>query len=241
MSQENELSFSFEQRPDFTWLSVNLEAGQKVLAEPSAMATMDPNVTMKAGFRGGIGKTVGRMLGGESLIMNTFAAPQGAGVVRFAPGTPGDMAHKRLAGDKFYLQRGAFVAHGVGVELSGRWQGARGFFSGQGLVLLEATGHGDLFFNAYGAVLPMDVTDELIVDTGYVVAFDDTLAYEVSVMPGLRPGAKVKSFLFGGEGLVCRFRGQGKVWVQTRDAGAFLRWVNPFRPVRSKNVSISDD
>ncbi|MDX2023146.1 MAG: TIGR00266 family protein [Deltaproteobacteria bacterium] len=240
MSHSNALDFSFEQRPDFTWLNVSLRAGQKILAEPSAMATMDPTVTMKAGLRGGLGKTFGRMLGGESLIMNTFAAPTAGGAVRFAPGTPGDMAHKSLDGGKFYLQRGAFVAHSEGVELSGRWQGARGFFSGQGLVLLEATGQGDLFFNAYGAILPIDVTDELIVDTGYVVAFEDTLAYQVSVMPGLRPGAKVKSFLFGGEGLVCRFRGQGKVWVQTRDAGAFLRWTYPFRPVRSKNVSLGD-
>ena len=70
---------------------------------------------------------------------------------------------------------------------------------------------------------------DFIVDTGYIVAFEDTLEYRVSVLPGLRAGSKIKSFLFGGEGLVCRFSGQGKVWIQTR-------YVHPF-PILGQSVS----
>jgi uncharacterized protein (AIM24 family) len=39
---------------------------------------------------------------------------------------------------------------------------------------------------------------------------------------------------FSGEGLVCRFAGQGKVWIQTRYVSPFLAWVHPFRPVQKK-------
>ncbi|MFM7927776.1 MAG: TIGR00266 family protein, partial [Pirellula sp.] len=117
--------------------------------------------------------------------------------------------------------------------ISGKWQGAKGFFSGEGLVRLKATGTGDVFFNSYGAILEVDVTDDYIVDTGYIVAFEDTLQYRVSVLPGLRGGG-IKRLFFSGEGLVCRFSGQGKVWVQTRYVIPFLSWIDGFRPRKNK-------
>lgn len=219
-------------RPDFALLSVQLQPGQKIHAEPSAMATMSPTLELKAGMRGGVGRSLGRMLGGESLIVNTFTAKHGAGGLDLAPASPGDVVHYRLQGNSLMLQRGSFLAHSDGVELTGKWQGAKGFFSGEGLVLLKASGSGDLFFNSYGAILEIDVTDGYLVDTSYVVAFEDTLQYTVSVVPGLRPGSKLKTLFFGGEGLVCRFSGRGKVWIQTRTFAPFLKWVHPFRPVQ---------
>lgn len=225
--------YEISQRPDFALVSLKLQQGQKVFAEPSAMASMTPTVALKAGFKGGLGKTLGRALGGESLIINTFTAEEGPGEVTFAAGAPGDAAYYRLTGNTLYLQRGAFMLHSEGVELTGKWQGAKGFFSGEGLVLLKASGNGDIFFNSYGAVLQVDVTDQYIVDTGYIVAFEDTLQYNVSILPGLRSGGKLKSFFFGGEGLVCRFSGQGRVWIQTRHVHSFLSWVNPYRPMKS--------
>ena len=100
---------------------------------------------------------------------------------------------------------------------------------------LKATGAGDLFFNTYGALIELDVRNEYYVDTGYVVAFEDTLSYSVQTVPGLGLGKKVKSFLFGGEGLVCKFEGQGRLWIQTRAVNPFLNWVHPYRPVKKNN------
>ena len=229
------LQFDISQRPDFGLLTVHLEQGQKIYSEPAAMASMDPTIGMKAGFKGGLGKTLGKAFGGESLIINTFTANDGPGEVVFAPGAPGDVTHYELDRSSLYLQRGAFMCHSEGIELTGKWQGAKGFFSGKGLVLLKAEGTGDLFFNSYGAILEVDVTDEYIVDTSYVVAFEETLDYSVSVLPGLKVGGKLKSFLFGGEGLVVRYRGQGRVWIQTRAVNPFLSWVYAFRPVKNNN------
>ncbi len=227
------LGYEISQRPDFALVTIKLQQGQKVFAEPSAMASMTPSISLKAGFKGGLGKTLGRALGGESLIINTFEALDGPGEVTFAAGSPGDSAYYRLQGNTLYIQRGAFMLHSEGVDLTGKWQGAKGFFSGEGLVLLKASGNGDVFFNSYGAILQVDVTDHYIVDTGYIVAFEDTLQYRVTILPGLRAGGKLKSFFFGGEGLVCQFSGQGKVWIQTRHVHSFLSWVHPFRPTKS--------
>ena len=226
--------YEISQRPDFALVTIQLQEGQKVFAEPSAMASMSPTVTLKAGFKGGLGRTLGRAFGGESLIINTFTADRGPGEVTFAAGATGDATHYTLTGNTLMLQRGAFMLHSEGVEITGKWQGAKGFFSGEGLVLLKASGDGEIFFNSYGAILSVDVTDEYIVDTGYIVAFEDTLNYRISVLPGLRGGSSLKSLFFGGEGLVCQFTGQGRVWIQTRHAQSFLSWVNPYRPAKSK-------
>lgn len=230
-----DFDYEISQRPDFAIVKVFLPDGNQIFAEPSAMASMTPNTKLKAGFKGGIRQTLGRAFGGESLIINTFTAEDGDAEISFAPGIPGDTTHYRLDGGSLMLQRGAYMLNSEGVEVTGKWQGAKGFFSGEGLVLLKASGEGDLFFNSYGAILEIDVTDSYIVDTGYVVAFEDTLDYQVTVLPGLRSGGKLKTFFFGGEGLVCQFSGQGRVWIQTRHVQSFLSWVNGFRPVKSKN------
>ncbi|MCC9602928.1 TIGR00266 family protein [Stieleria sp. JC731] len=228
-----DLSFQITQRPDFSMVQIDLDHGGKIFAEPSAMVSMSPNIKLEAGFKGGLGKTFGRMLGGESLIINTFTAQDGPGEILFAGGAAGDLAYLRLEDSCVMLQRGAFMLNGPGVEVTGKWQGAKGFFSGEGLVLLKASGTGDLFFNSYGAILEVDVTDEYIVDTGYIVAFEESLDYRVTVLPGLRSGGKIKSFFFGGEGLVAQFRGNGRVWIQTRQISSFLSWVNAFRPTKN--------
>lgn len=229
--------FRIDERPDFPLLRVNLQQGQSILAEPSAMVTADDGIHYKTGLRGGFGKSLGRMFGGESLVQNTFSA-QSAGEVSFASGALGDIVHYRLDGaGALMLARGAYLASGTTVELDAKWQGMRGFFSGHGLVLLRAHGRGDLFFNSYGALLPLEIDGLHYVDTGYVVAFEDTLGYRVTTVPGLRPGtgSKLKSFFLGGEGLVCEFTGRGRVWVQTRQVGSFLGWIHPYRPVKQRN------
>ncbi|MGB0678410.1 MAG: TIGR00266 family protein, partial [Polyangiales bacterium] len=225
------LQHQIEHRPDFSLLRVELAPGQKIFAEPSAMVTMAPDIQMKAGFRGGVLATVGRAFAGESLIVNTFTAGSQGGEVSFAPGPMGDMVHHPLDGSlDVMLQKGAFVAHGDGVDISASWQGARGFFSGEGMILLKASGQGDLFFNTYGALIEVEVNGNYSVDTGYVVAFESSLNYHVGILPGTNLGGKLKSFLFGGEMLVCHFSGRGKLWVQTRAVMPFLRWVWPYRP-----------
>ncbi|HEX6245783.1 MAG TPA: TIGR00266 family protein [Polyangiales bacterium] len=229
------LDFDILERPDFAIVRVRLGAGQKIFAEPSVMATMDPTLQLRAGLKGGILGSVGRAIAGESLVLNTFTAERGAGELMLAPGAAGEVIHQHLRGNTIYLQRGAYLAHSEGVEVNAKWGGARGFFSGQGLILLRASGNGDVFFSTYGAVLELNVTDGLIVDTGYIAAFEDTLHYEVTVLPGLSLGGKAKSFFFGGEGLVARFSGQGKVWVQTRTVNPFLSWVYPYRPVKKRD------
>jgi uncharacterized protein (AIM24 family) len=66
------------------------------------------------------------------------------------------------------------------------------------------------------------------------VAFEDTLNYNVELIGGLS-FKNLKTGIFGGEGLVCRFRGQGKLWIQSRQLIPLLNFLDPFRPVKSSS------
>lgn len=220
------LQFKIEGRPDFAFLSVQIPANQTLKVEASAMATMDTHLQMKTKMKGGFT----RLLSGESIFMNEFTAEGGAGEIGIAPATPGDLVHRYLRGDTIFLQNSALVACTHGVNIETKWQGfTKGFFSGESLFLIRASGEGDLWFNSYGAIIEIDVEDGYVVDTGNIVAFTEGLEYSISKVGGY------KSLFFSGEGLVCRFTGKGKLWIQTRSVGAFTSWAHWYRPVKSSN------
>lgn len=224
-AQEAQPGFAFrvEGRPDYAFLTVQLPANATLKVEASAMATMDTNLRMKTKLRGGLG----RFLTGESLFVNEFTAENVPGEIGIAPGAPGDLAHVYLReGEVIFLQNAAYVASDMRVNLETKWQGlVKGFFSGESLFLIRASGQGDLWFNTYGGLIEMDVDGEYVVDTGNIVAFTDGLDYSLEKFGGY------KSLFFSGEGFVCRFRGKGRVWIQTRTTGALVSWAHWYRPV----------
>lgn len=220
-------AFDFAARPDFGFATVQLKANETIKVEASAMATMDTNIKMKTRMKGGLG----RLITGESLFINEFTAEQGPGEIGIAPGSTGDIEHVYLDNETIYLQNSGYVASSPGVELNTKWQGLmKGFFSGEGLFLIKCSGKGNLFFSTYGAMIPIDVDGEHIVDNNYIVAFTEGLDYKVESIGGY------KSLFFSGEGLVTRFRGRGRLWIQTRQVPSFAAWIRPFRRVkRSRN------
>jgi len=220
------LDFKFDCKPDFGYITVQIPSGETLKVEAAAMATMDTNIEMKTKLRGGFS----RFVSGESIFINEFTAKNGNGQIQIAPACPGDVDHVYLEGNTIYLQNTAFVAATQGVNIETKWQGfTKGFFSGESFFLIRCSGSGDLWFNSYGGILEIDVEDGYVVDTGHIVAFTEGLEYSISRVGGY------KSLFFSGEGLVCRFSGKGKVWIQTRKIQPFIGWVNPFRPTKSKN------
>lgn len=228
----SEIAYTIEHSPAYASLLLSLKANQTVLVESGAMAAMDAWIRMKSKVQGGLMKGLGRMLGGESLFVSEFTAEGKPGEVYVSPGVPGDIQHYYLNGNSLMVQSSGFVAASPSVEMDTKFQGFKGFFSGESLFLLKATGRGDIWFSSYGAVLEIPVSGEYIVDTGYVVAFEDTLNYKVEVLGGLS-FKNLRTSIFGGEGLVCRFSGTGKLWIQSRQLPPLINFINPFRPVKS--------
>lgn len=212
-------------QPDYCFISVEIPAGETIKVEASAMASMTTNMLMKTRAKGGLS----RFMSGESVFINEFTADTVPGEIGIAPGSPGDVKHLYLDNEEVFLQNSAFVASGMGVVAESKWQGfTKGFFSGESLFLIRCSGQGDLWFNTYGAMIEIDVAGDYVVDTGNIVGFTSGLEYDIQSVGGY------KSLFFSGEGLICRFRGHGKVWIQTRSVPAFANWANWYRPVKKK-------
>ncbi|RUT05104.1 TIGR00266 family protein [Dulcicalothrix desertica PCC 7102] len=237
----NKIAYNIEHSPAYASLKVQLQAHQTVVVESGAMAAMDPWIEMKAKTRGGLMKSVARMFAGESLFLSDFTAKDKPGQLYISPGVPGDVQHYYLDGSKgLMVQSSGFLASSVTVEIDTKFQGFKGFFSGESLFLLRAIGEGDIWFSSYGGIVEIPVTGEYVVDTGYIVAFEDTLNYKVEMIGGLSFRG-LKTGVLGGEGLVCRFTGTGKLWIQSRQLYNLINYLNVFRPVESSSSSSSSD
>lgn len=213
--------------PDYGMVRVHLATGDEVQAEVGAMVGMDDAVEMETSMKGGFMQSAKRsVMGGESFFLNTFRAPRGGGQVELAAGLPGDVLALQVD-EPYGVTRGAFLASDTAVDVDSQFGGFQGFFSGLGFGMLRASGTGDLYLSAFGGVREVDVTDEYVVDTGHILAFEEHLDFNVETVGGWKPT------LLSGEGLVCRFRGEGTVYVQTRNAPSFASWLHPFRRVQS--------
>src|SRR5690606_26756861 len=98
--------YRIEAQPDFSFLTVRLQANQTIKVEASAMATMDTNLRMKTKMRGGLG----RFITGENIFINEFTAESGPGEIGIAPGSPGDLEHVYLDNTVIFLQNTGYVA-----------------------------------------------------------------------------------------------------------------------------------
>lgn len=229
------ISHEVKHSPAFGTLHVKLGPGAQFRAEAGAMVAMQNTIseTILAGPRDMSGKvsclpSFGRaVLGDQSMYINVFRTSREAGGwVSLAPGPPGDVVAHTIAADReLFIQRGSFLGSWPNVETDAKFKGFKGLLSGEGLFFVRAytsDGYaGKVFFSSLGAVERYDLKsgEELVVDSGHVVAFEDSLSYSIARLSG-----GITSFFMGGEGFVCRFRVRdrgertvaGSVWVQTR-------------------------
>lgn len=222
-------------KPDFAMLRMVFDApGERLVAEAGAMVSMSSGIDISTNMRGGLlSAAKRRLLGGESLFQNTFTATRPGQEVLLAPPPEGDIAHKVLeAGEVFFLQSGAYIAHaGPQMQLDTKWGGIKSFFGGVGLFLIKMTGPGEVFFSGYGALREHHMTppETMVCDTGHIVGFSGGLEYDVKSFGGF------KGLFFSGEGLVCHFRGNGTLCLQTRNPSSLASFLEPYRPQKSRS------
>ncbi|MCM8530009.1 MAG: TIGR00266 family protein [Lentisphaeraceae bacterium] len=211
-------------KPAFAYVNVDLDPGESVVAESDAMATMSSKLDMKASFNGGFFSGLAKkFLGGESLFINTFTnnsdSPQRVTLVQ---GTPGDMVEIDLNGGSYCLQPGAYIASTPGLKLGVKWAGFASFIGREGLFKLQISGTGKLWYGAYGGLIEREVDGEFIVDTSHLVAYEPQLKLKTQLAGG------IFSSFFGGEGLVTRVEGKGRIIIQTRSMHGLASWANGY-------------
>lgn len=164
---------------------------------------------------GGVLKAVGRsVVSGEAMFITDVYGTGEGGRITIAPPTEGRVIQVSAGEDQWFLNDGVFLASTGNVSIEIRNQSiTKSLFGGTGGFFIQETkGTGQVFFSAYGDIEEIDFDSnesELVVDNEHVVAWQNTLDYTTEVASGTMG-------VMSGEGVVLRFRGKGKLYIQTR-------------------------
>jgi len=220
-------SYEILHQPAFSLAVVRLQPEQSILAEAGAMVSMSANVELQSQMKGGLFGALKRAAGGESAFVSTFTARGGAGEVSFAPGAPGDIAALEMSNQMFFVQSSSYLAGDASLNVDTKWGGAKSFFGGEGLFVLQVTGTGLLLVSSYGAIhrKRLQPGERYVVDTGHLVAWEGTTQYTLR-----KAAAGFFRSMMSGEGIVAEFVGPGEILIQTRNLQAFASLLKPFFP-----------
>ncbi|MBE9223147.1 TIGR00266 family protein [Cyanobacterium stanieri LEGE 03274] len=219
------------QQPDSAIAKITLDAQEELLAEAGSMIAMSDfinvSTTLRQGKGGGILGGLKRMMAGESLFLSVFRCYQPNGEIYLAPHLMGDILVYEMMGNELVVQSGSYLACASGVDIELGFQGFKSLFSGESVFWLQVSGSGPIILTSFGGIYEIDVDGEYVVDTGNIVAFEKTLDFRITKASS----SLIGSFL-GGEGLVCRFSGRGKLFCQTHSPKSFGTTIGPKLPPR---------
>lgn len=221
-------TWEIEHTGAFALAVVKLQPEQAIHAEAGAMVSMSANIDLHSEMKGGVFGALKRAVGGESAFVSTFTAKGRPGEVTFAPGAPGDVAGIEMQGQTFMVQSSSYLAGDMSLQVDTKFGGAKSFFGGEGLFVLQISGTGLLLVSSFGSIHRKTLRpgEQYVVDTGHLVAWEGHMQYN------LRKAAKsgfFRSFL-SGEGMVAEFNGPGEILIQTRNLAAFAGLLRPFFP-----------
>lgn len=216
---------------EMQFVEVELDPGEAAIGEAGSLMFMDAGIAMDTVFGdgstssgGGGGGLFGKLLSagkrlvtGESLFTTVYTNQSGAKQrVAFAAPYPGKILPMNLAqlGGTLICQKDSFLCAARGVQLGIAFQQklSVGFFGGEGFIMQKLDGNGLAFVHAGGTVVRRELQpgQTLMVDTGCVVAYTPEVSFEIQYV------GKIKTALFGGEGLFfARLTGPGTVWLQS--------------------------
>jgi len=227
---------------DMQFVEVELDPQEAAIAEAGGMMFMEDGIEMETIFGDGSQPTGGfmgallgagkRLLTGESLFMTVFHnTASGKRRVAFGAPYPGKILPVPLSdiGGELIAQKDSFLAAAKGVSVGIAFQKKLGvgLFGGEGFIMQRLQGDGLAFIHAGGTLYERTLAagERLRVDTGCIVAFQPSVAYDIQMVGG------VKSALFGGEGLFfATLQGPGRVWLQSLPFSRLARRIYAAAP-----------
>ncbi len=212
---------------EMQFVEVELDPGEAAVGEAGSMFFMDAGIGMDTVFGDGsssgggfFGKLLGagkRLVTGESLFTTVYTNNASTKQrVAFGAPYPGKILPMdlRQLGGVLICQKDSFLcaARGVSLGIALQQRISTGFFGGEGFIMQKLEGDGLAFVHAGGTVLRRELQpgQTLLVDTGCVVAYTPSVSFEIQYV------GKIKTALFGGEGLFfAKLTGPGTVWLQS--------------------------
>lgn len=215
---------------------VQMQHGEALFAESDSMMAMQEGIEITGEMRGGFLNSVARaMTSDEGLFQQTIKASREA-VIMLSPQLPGDIKVFDVApGKGIYLNEHAFFCAEASVSLDTRRnQDGGSLFSGEGFFLMHAHGRGKLAINGLGSIEEIEISADspLIVDTGHLLAWEEGIHFEVKMNGGSSGGffGRAMNAVTSGEGFVMHLRGNGKIFVASRNVNAYGAFIRSFVP-----------
>lgn len=232
--------------PDAAIVHFRFEAvGEQVTTEAGAMVGCDSAVEMTTHIQGGLGGALRtKVVRQDSLFKNVFTATAPGQTLSIAPGSEGAIDTAMIDTDKeLYLQSTSLLAWTSGVVLDTHSQRGRNIFASKAF-LVRAYGRGQIWFSAHGAFHTIEIggaapeprrdgapaAPTLSYD-GYVCESGHLVAYTSSLKLHTRKVAAIKNYFRQGGGHLAELRGEGRLWLQTKNTTALLHFLHPFRRV----------
>ena len=212
---------------DMQFVEVELDPAEAAIGEAGAMMMMQDGIEMDTVFgdssaqSGGLfDKLLGagkRLITGESLFTTIFHNTSSVKRrVAFAAPYPGKIVavNLREMGGTLICQKDSFLcaARGVALGIAFQRRLGVGLFGGEGFIMQKLDGDGMAFVHAGGTLAIKDLRqgEKIRVDTGCIVAYQPSVDFDIQYV------GKLKSALFGGEGLFfATLTGPGRVWLQS--------------------------
>lgn len=214
-------------------LICSLKQSEELFCEAGAMSWMTEGIIMKT-EGGGAGKVFGRVFTGETLFRNRYTAEQDGEIV-FASSFPGSIKGIEVSkGKSVIVQKGGYLVSEAGVKVSVYLQNklSGGLFGGEGFILQKFSGEGIVFLEIDGSAVEyeLDPGEKKIVNSGYMVAMEDTCSLDVAIIKG------AKNIFLGGEGLFNTIiTGPGKIILQTMPVQNTARMLYRYMPHPGNN------
>jgi uncharacterized protein (TIGR00266 family) len=215
-------------------LDVLLDPNESVYSESGELSWMTGSIQMmthtQMGGGGGLFGVLKRVAGGGSIFMTEYRAMQYPGEVSFATKVPGHIVPVELGqGPEYMVHRHGFlcatpqVTIGVGFQQS---LGA-GIFGGDGFLLQKVGGQGTAWLELSGEMIVKNLApgETLRVHPGHVGAFQTSVAFQITMVPG------IKNMIFGGDGLfLAVLTGPGQIWLQTLPISRLAHQIGEYLP-----------
>ncbi len=224
------MKYSISSSKALSYLEVTLNPQETLKYEVGAMIYHDSAIEIKGKSNSGVVRAMAKgLLGGENFFAG-FATNNGnvEAKIAVAPKAIGEVVKIDINDTQWYLNDGAFLASTQSVDLKiVRQKGLiRGMFANTGgFFILKSVGKGTLFVNSFGEVKEIELKGkDLVVDTGHIIAWQESLDYKVKTSSGMFNSFK------SGEGLITVFSGYGKVLLQSRSPESFVDLLLPFIP-----------
>jgi uncharacterized protein (TIGR00266 family) len=213
-----------------------LDPNESVISEAGELSWMTAPIQLtthtQMGGGGGLMGVFKRVAGGGTLFMTEYRAMGAPGEVAFATKLPGHIVPVEVnAGNEYMVHRHGFLCAKPAVQIGVGFQQSlgAGVFGGSGFVLQRVHGQGTAWLELSGELIVRDLKpgENLRVHPGHVGAFQTSVGFEITTLPGIR------NILFGGDGLfLASLTGPGRIWLQTLPIAQLAHKLMEYMPQR---------